>query len=53
MQAAYKYIRMIKRRPGVTLKQFRDYWLEGCAELDKQAMDKTTIRRLGRVDKIY
>jgi uncharacterized protein (TIGR02118 family) len=46
MQATYKYIRMIKRRPGITLKQFRDYWLEGCAELDKQAMDKTTIRRL-------
>lgn len=46
MQATYKYMRMIKRRPGITLKQFRDYWLEGCAELDKQAMDKTTIRRL-------
>jgi uncharacterized protein (TIGR02118 family) len=46
MQATYKYIRMIKRRPSITLKQFRDYWLEGCAELDKQVMDKTTIRRL-------
>jgi uncharacterized protein (TIGR02118 family) len=46
MQATYKYIRMIKRRAGITLKQFRDYWLEACAELDKQVMDKTTIRRL-------
>ncbi len=47
MQASYKYIHMIKRRPGSTLKQFRDYWLEGCAERDKKAMDKAAaIRRI-------
>ena len=47
MQATYKYIRMIKRRPGSTLKQFRDYWLEGWAERDKRAMDKAAaIRRI-------
>jgi uncharacterized protein (TIGR02118 family) len=47
MQPTYKYIRMIKRRPGITLKQFRDYWLEGCAERDKRAMDNApAIRRI-------
>ena len=47
MQPTYKYIRMIKRRRGSTLKQFRDYWLEGCAERDKRAMDKApAIRRI-------
>src|SRR5262249_29908268 len=45
MQPTYKYIRMIKRRPGSTLKQFRDYWLEGCAERDKKAMDKAAVIR--------
>ena len=47
MQPTYKYTRMIKRRPGSTLKQFRDYWLEGCAERDKRAMDNApAIRRI-------
>jgi hypothetical protein len=32
-----------------SLKQFRDYWLEGCAEFDEQAMKKTTIRRLEHI----
>ena len=47
MQPTYKYTRMIKRRPGSTLKRFRDYWLEGCVERDTRAMDKApAIRRI-------
>ena len=46
MQPTYKYTRMIKRRPGSTLTQFRDYRLEGCAERDKRALDKSAIRRI-------
>jgi uncharacterized protein (TIGR02118 family) len=46
MQTTYKYICLIKRKPGITLKQFRDYWLEGCAERDKRAMDSAPIRRI-------
>jgi uncharacterized protein (TIGR02118 family) len=46
MQPAYKYIRMIKRRAGITLQQFRDYWLDGRAEHDKRIMENTAIRRI-------
>lgn len=46
MQTSYKYIRLIKRGPGVSLKQFREHWLEGCAEIDKRALANSAIRRI-------
>jgi len=46
MQPTYKYIRMIKRAGGITLAQFRDHWLKGRAEHDKQALKSGAILRL-------
>jgi EthD domain len=46
MQPTCKYIRMIKRGSGITLRQFSDYWLDGRAERDRRAMESTAIRRI-------
>ena len=46
MQPTYKYIRMIKRAGGITLAQFRDHWLKGRAERDKQAVKSAAILRM-------
>jgi len=45
-QPSYKYIRMLKRAPSLTLAQFRDWWLAGRAERDKHAMENTAILRM-------
>ena len=46
MQPTYKYICMIKRRSGLTLRQFRDHWLDGRAERDRRTVERTAIRRI-------
>jgi uncharacterized protein (TIGR02118 family) len=46
MQTTYKYIRLIKRAPAVSLEQFRQQWLEGSAEVDKRALTNSPVRRI-------
>jgi len=46
MQPIYKYIRMIKRRPGLTLPEFGEQWIAARAERDKQATQGTAVRRI-------
>jgi uncharacterized protein (TIGR02118 family) len=46
MQTTYKYIRLIKRAPGVSLEQFRKQWLAGSARLDKKVLANSSVRRI-------
>jgi len=46
MQPIYKYIRMIKRRPGLTLPEFGEQWIAARAERDRQATQDTAVRRI-------
>jgi uncharacterized protein (TIGR02118 family) len=46
MQPSYKYIRMIKRKPVVTLERFREWWVSGNTDRDRQLIKGTAVRRL-------
>jgi hypothetical protein len=46
MQPTYKYIRMIKRRPGLALTEFSEHWLAGRAGRDNRALGDLAVRRV-------
>ncbi|OGA20317.1 MAG: hypothetical protein A3I01_10035 [Betaproteobacteria bacterium RIFCSPLOWO2_02_FULL_65_24] len=42
----YKILRMVKRKKGMTLEQFKQYWLTRHAELHRRAMNTTPVRKV-------
>ena len=41
----YKIIRMVKRRSDLTLAQFKDYWLQQHALIERRALEQGRIRK--------
>ena len=42
----YKMVGLVKRRPDLTLEQFKDYWLNEHIKLEKESLQRNPIRKI-------
>ncbi len=45
-KALIKIVRMVKRRPGLTPAQFKEYWLERHAPLERRAVEAGALKKI-------